>query len=230
MAPRVPAFVFLKPLAEGKSRLAAALTPERRSLLALGMLVRVLNACHEAPSIARATVVGGDGAVRGAAAACGAAWQPEPERGLNAAVRRVVVGAAAASGDVAALFLPGDLALVTAVDIEVLLAALSAEVSIVIAPDRRQRGTNALVLRGDLDFVPAFGEDSFERHVAEARRLGFEPYVCRRQGLGLDIDEPGDLARLEQLAPRWWQETEAQLASLGLSSPSLAPRAAAAER
>ena len=42
-------------------------------------------------------------------------------------------------------------------------------------------------------FEFSYGPDSFERHCAEAGRLGLRVRVVRVEGLGWDIDEPGDL-------------------------------------
>jgi 2-phospho-L-lactate guanylyltransferase (CobY/MobA/RfbA family) len=41
-----------------------------------------------------------------------------------------------------------------------------------------------------------FGDDSFQPHLAEARRHGCKPAVIYMPDIGLDIDRPDDLAKL----------------------------------
>jgi 2-phospho-L-lactate guanylyltransferase (CobY/MobA/RfbA family) len=41
-----------------------------------------------------------------------------------------------------------------------------------------------------------FGEPSFDSHLAAARALGLQPRVMALPGLGLDVDDPDDLAAL----------------------------------
>jgi 2-phospho-L-lactate guanylyltransferase len=40
----------------------------------------------------------------------------------------------------------------------------------------------------------SFGNDSFLPHLATARQMGIEPNVIELAGIGLDIDNPADLA------------------------------------
>jgi len=84
----------------------------------------------------------------------------------------------------------------------------------VVAPDRRDEGTNALLVPAGVAFAPAFGERSFARHADQAARLGVEWRAWRSEGLGLDVDTPADLAALLERAPTWWEETEATLSEL----------------
>ena len=67
-----------------------------------------------------------------------------------------------------------------------------------VAPDRKGEGTNALSLplpaaRG---FRFQYGPGSFAAHSAEAVRLGLELQVVHSDTLGLDVDDPADLAAL----------------------------------
>ncbi len=214
---------MMKPLAESKSRLASRLPPERRALLSLGMLARVLQAAlpKEGAGSEALTVVGGDEAVRGLSEALGAGFLPELASGLNESLREVLRQAAAEGWD-ASLYLPADLPLIGREDVEGLLAAGESG-QIVLAPDRREKGTNALLLPCALAFEPAFGEGSFPRHLRQAEDLGGEPRVCRSAGLRLDVDTPADLAVLLERRPHWWEETEALVSSLAL--PAAATRA-----
>jgi 2-phospho-L-lactate guanylyltransferase len=198
------AYVFMKPLAASKSRLAGALTPARRELLAASMLASTLDAVTDAGLAT--TVIGGDPDVRQLSEASGAAWRPEPVAGLNESLSAVIV--AALSSHV--LYLPADLPLLTPEDIETLLSS-AGEDTVVIAPDRWRLGTNALLLPAASAFVPALGQGSFELHMAEAQRLGLTPRIVETPGLGFDVDTPADLGLLLQRRSGWWQDAAAVL-------------------
>ncbi|MCJ7549608.1 MAG: hypothetical protein MUQ30_07995, partial [Anaerolineae bacterium] len=64
---------------------------------------------------------------------------------------------------------------------------------VVIAPDRRELGTNALLVTPP-DLVPfCFGPDSFRQHLAAAEAAGVTPIVFRSPDLAMDVDVPEDL-------------------------------------
>ncbi len=68
---------------------------------------------------------------------------------------------------------------------------------VIIVPDRTGQGTNAISLPADCDFHFSFGPGSFDRHLGEGRRLGFDPkVVVDPDGVSADIDEPEDALRL----------------------------------
>jgi 2-phospho-L-lactate guanylyltransferase len=63
-----------------------------------------------------------------------------------------------------------------------------------IAPDRRGKGTNALLLQ-PVDLIDCrFGPDSFADHLATLRKIRVAPRIVDRPSLALDIDTPADLA------------------------------------
>jgi 2-phospho-L-lactate guanylyltransferase len=67
---------------------------------------------------------------------------------------------------------------------------------VLLAPDRAERGTNALLLR-PADALPfAFGVDSLSRHTALARERGIEPDVYRSAATSFDVDTPADVREL----------------------------------
>ena len=47
-----------------------------------------------------------------------------------------------------------------------------------------------------------FGDDSFLPHLATARGLGIEPTIVKLPGIGLDIDQPEDVAAFMRAEPR----------------------------
>ena len=93
------------------------------------------------------------------------------------------------------LALPADLPRVGGADLDALVDA-AGDGGIAIAPDGRGSGTNALVVPVDLPMRFCFGPDSRRLHGEEARRLGVQPSIVVRPGLGFDVDVPADLASL----------------------------------
>ena len=76
------AIIPMKPLTEGKSRLAQTLSPEQRANISMGMLRRVLTALKGA-FIDPIWVVGGDERVKNLARNQGAIWHEEMGHNLN---------------------------------------------------------------------------------------------------------------------------------------------------
>lgn len=172
----------------GKQRLAGVLDAPRRAALVEAMLKHVVEAVRRARGIDRIALLG--------ASRHGTPESlpllPDPGTGLNPAIASAFA-TARAEGATRVLILFADLPQLTALDVELLLAA--PDDAIAIAPDRHGTGTNALCLplpaAEGLAF--AFGPDSFARHSGEARRLGLEIEEVHSPGLAHDIDEPADL-------------------------------------
>jgi 2-phospho-L-lactate guanylyltransferase len=182
----------VKPFGEGKSRLAASLSPAQRAALSQRLLERVLRLAHETGRFAARLVISRDPAVAAAATAAGAVALGEERSGLNAALSQARA-AAVAAGAGAILVLPADLPQVTAADLQRLVDACRGEAGVVIAPSR-DGGTNALLLWPPdvLDFD--FGPDSFRRHCDQAARKGLAVSVVESSTLAFDLDRPQDLA------------------------------------
>ncbi len=120
-----------------------------------------------------------------------AAPQPEHRPGLNGAID---AGRAWAldRGASAVISLFADLPLIVPDDIRGLVARTE---PVVLGPDRRGEGTNALLLRlagRGSEFTFAFGEGSLAKHLEEARRLGLEAAVHDAPGIAFDLDTPDD--------------------------------------
>ena len=121
---------------------------------------------------------------RGMGAAVVGAGRP----GLSLAVA-VAVDRLAAAGIERAMVAHADLALA-----RTLRPALGSGMTIV--PDRRRDGSNVLCVPTGAGFRFAYGPGSFERHVAEAGRLGLAVTVLDDPDLATDIDHPDDLRHL----------------------------------
>jgi 2-phospho-L-lactate guanylyltransferase len=75
---------------------------------------------------------------------------------------------------------------------------------VVVVPCHRDDGSPVLSVPVDLGFEFSYGEGSFRRHVATARRLGVGVRVVRDPNLAFDVDVPADLTQLGTMlaAPR----------------------------
>jgi 2-phospho-L-lactate guanylyltransferase len=64
---------------------------------------------------------------------------------------------------------------------------------VVVAPDRRRQGTNALLVcpAGLIEYD--FGPGSFQRHCERARAVGARLEILELPSLALDMDLPEDL-------------------------------------
>jgi 2-phospho-L-lactate/phosphoenolpyruvate guanylyltransferase len=218
------AVVPVKDTAAAKTRLAAAVPADLRQGLALAMLEDVLAALAEACGLAGLLLVTIDPAARDLAARYGARCIENGARdghtgAVMAAARRL-----ASEGRGAMLTLPGDIPLVTAAEIEQLIAAYLPPPSFTIAPSHDEMGSNA-ILTSPPDAVPLrFGDDSFRPHLAAARAAGIEPTIVKLPGIALDIDNPADLAHFSQLGSRtraglWLAQHAGILASTGFELP-----------
>jgi 2-phospho-L-lactate guanylyltransferase len=165
-----------------KLRLAPALSPTTRAVLAREMASRVVRAAGSLPVY----VVCDDEAVRSWAAEVGATSHWTPGLGLIGAVEAGVDAAAAAGAD-RVLVAHADLPLATGLDHVV------GDDGVLIVPDRWNDGTNVIAIPARSGFRFAYGPGSASRHEAEARRLGLAVQVVDDQVLGWDVDHPGDL-------------------------------------
>ena len=127
--------------------------------------------------------------------------------GLNAALQeaRQIIG----DGSESLLILPGDMAWLEAEDVRGMaqLAAATRGPVVLIAPDRHEKGTNALILQPPdvIDF--AFGLDSAQQHAQRAQQAGATVLWYRSSSVSLDIDELRDL-HLYEVAPFWLDADE----------------------
>jgi 2-phospho-L-lactate guanylyltransferase len=186
------ALVPVKAFAEAKSRLAPELSAARRAELAARLLAHVLDAILASDAVDVCGVVSPDPVVLAQARAWGAVPLAQGRPGLNPGLeagRAWAVG----RGAQALLIVLGDLPLLTPADVAGLVAE-AAPRTVVLAPDRHEVGTNALLIAPP-DLVPfRFGPDSAARHAAEAARQGLALRHYRSSGTAFDIDTPADLA------------------------------------
>jgi 2-phospho-L-lactate guanylyltransferase len=191
------AIVPVKPLRRGKSRLASALSEDERTHLNRLLLEHTLTTLADLKEIEQVLVVSRDPHALTIAREHGA--RTVRENGsphLNTALTRAtVVAQVYASRGV--LVLPADLPLITRDDVLALIARATDPPVVVIAPDRHEKGTNALLISPANLIEYNFGDDSFKRHCDRARKAGARLEVVSLPSLALDLDLPEDLALLD---------------------------------
>jgi 2-phospho-L-lactate/phosphoenolpyruvate guanylyltransferase len=187
--------VPFKGLAAPKRRLAPLLDLTERRGLARAMLADVLAALRAAEGFGRVVLVSRDPAALELAAHWGADALPERGRAGYRAAAEQAAAAAKAAGAAGLLLLPADLPLLTAADLERLLAE-SERAAVVLTPSRGGRGTNAVLARPPGVLPYCYGPASFRAHLREAVRAGLPWIVLELSNLALDIDRPADLRRL----------------------------------
>ncbi len=185
--------VPVKGTADGKSRMAPALSAEQRMRLVEAFALDAVSALIASPRVARVIVVtDAQAAVAVPLRALGADIIVDPDAGLNAAV---TAGIAAASADdpapraVAALL--GDLPCLTTTDVDAALEAAAAH-PLAVVPDAEGTGTTLITALPGVPLVPRFGAGSAARHAAAGHALLELPSIST---LRLDVDTAADLAR-----------------------------------
>ncbi len=182
---------------KSKARLSAVLDPKQRAELSLTMLADVLSALKGARRITSTTVVCADKGVRKVAERFSAnfLWEGK-RRGLNKSLR-MGIRDSELRGAAAALAIHADLPLLSSRDVDALVKN-ARRYAIAMVPSKDGRGTNAMMLRPPHIMHPAFGKDSFSRHLSLVHQRGIRCRILRIRGISFDLDEPVDLYRLRR--------------------------------
>ncbi len=191
------AIIPVKPMRQGKSRLAKVFNEEERKDLNKTLLAHTIDTLINLPDIEHVLVVSRDPEALALAREHGARTVLENGTpGLNVALTRATI-VAKNHLTRGVLILPADLPLITPEDVRALLERANDPPVVVIAPDRRREGTNALLVCpvGLIDYK--FGPGSFQHHCELAIRAGARLEICELPSLALDVDLPEDLDELE---------------------------------
>ena len=187
------AVVPIKALDQAKSRLAPVMGLADRRALVLEMLRRTLSVLLRSDGLRGIVVISPDPEVGEVALAQGAEFLSESGVvGLNGAVAQAAASLPARQGQ-GMLIIPGDLPQLRHSSIRE-LERLALPRGVVIAPDRRELGTNALLVTPPDLIAFCFGPDSFRQHLAAAAAAGVTPIIFRSPDLAMDVDLPEDLA------------------------------------
>ncbi len=193
------AIIPVKPLRRGKSRLAGVLSEDERALLNSTMLSNVLLTLSAVPEVDEVLVVSRDTAALAMAREYGVrTLQEDGKPGLNLALERAtIVAQKYAVQEI--LILPADLPLITVRDVQEVIRMAGGAPAMVIAPDRRMNGTNALYIHPPGLLQYSYGPGSFQRHIDQAKQRGADVQICKLTSLALDLDLPEDLELLRQI-------------------------------
>lgn len=187
------AIVPVKPLRRGKSRLSDVLSEDERADLNRRLLIHTINILKNIPEIAEVLVVSRDTEALSVARDHKArTLREDGAPHLNVALERATQVAKSYKSR-SVLVLPADLPQLSEDDIRVILEAGSHPPVVVIAPDHRQQGTNALYMNpvGAIEYE--FGEGSFAHHRERALQAGVDLKICELPSLAHDVDLPEDL-------------------------------------
>ena len=197
----ITAVIPVKQLANAKQRLSSFLSASDRAALFSAMVRDVLTAVEACSLIDQIMVVTNDLEVSELGKEYDAKIHPEPQRpGLIESVTEAARDLSLA-GVSTMVFLPGDVPLVSAEELESVLEGFgsSNEAEFLIVPAADLGGSNCVVCSPPDCITFGFGEDSFRRHLSIARELGLNPTVMKLPGIGLDFDTPNDLRELAAL-------------------------------
>jgi 2-phospho-L-lactate guanylyltransferase len=162
------------------------------------MLAHTLDTLTTIPEIEHVLVVSRDQAALAMAREYGARTVQEngaPQ--LNVALTRATIVARnyATRG---VLIVPADLPLLTPEDVHLMLDRAEKPPVVVVAPDHRREGTNALLVcpAGLIEYE--YGPGSFQKHCARALQAGARLEICELPSIALDMDLPEDLELVSQ--------------------------------
>ena len=212
------AVVPVKEFAGAKQRLSSCLSPDERRALATVMFEDVLEALSAVRDLAGLLVVTVDPVAASLAAGHGARVVAEGAReghtGAVTAAQRLLVR----EGRAGMMTMPGDIPRATSGEIAAALAAHGAAPSFTIVPAHDDLGSNAIVMSPPGAVPLRFGDNSFYPHLDAARAHGIEPLVVRHPGIGMDIDNPADLAMFLGMSPPARTRTLAFLEQSGVAA------------
>ena len=193
------AIIPVKPLRSGKSRLAGTLSEDERAELNRTLLQHTLKTLSDLKEVEHVLVVSRDPQVLTVARMYGARTVREDgQPHLNTALKRATV-VAQVYATRGVLVLPADLPLISREDILTLIERAADPPVVVIAPDRHDKGTNALLISPSGLIEYDFGEDSFQHHCQRVKEAGARLEIVNLPSLGLDLDLPEDLELVRKL-------------------------------
>jgi 2-phospho-L-lactate guanylyltransferase len=193
------AIIPARPLEEGKSRLAEALTQTERQRLNQRFFRQTLDVTAAVVGRERTLVVSCSEPLLSIARSLSFETLLEVQpHGLNAALTQAAE-AARQRGATGVLSVSCDLPFLIPDELRALLDVAHQGDGLAIASDRAGTGTNALVM-SPVGAIPyRYGIGSFAAHQEAARAAGLTLNVVRRAGLSFDIDTPDDFEQMEEI-------------------------------
>lgn len=194
----ITAAIPMKPLIEGKSRLASAFTDDQRGNLVIGMLTTVIDAIKGA-GVTDFIIVGGDDRVEKVGQGTGGTWVPDPGIDLNDTIKNVFADILGKGSS--AMFLAGDLPFLKAADVYSLIRTSGNRKNIALSPAKKDGGTNGILVPPGIEFEPQMGIRSFAKHLSQAASAAQSVSICYSYGLGFDLDTTDDLESYTHIEP-----------------------------
>jgi len=196
------AVVPVKPFIEGKSRLAGILKESERYQLNVNCLSKTLNVLSGLKTIDKMLVVSRDGEALKIAIQAGArALLENGNQGLNQALYQVNNTLDKSCDRV--LIIPTDLPLLVMEDIQKILELGATPPVVVVVADRRNNGTNALLVYPAGCIRYRFGKYSSKKHLAEAQKRGIKAISANIPDMRLDLDLVEDLEYIKSNGYSW---------------------------
>lgn len=204
------ALLPLKDFVDAKQRLSGVLAPHERRRLFQAMVEDVLTVLSQHPAIDQTLIISDDPSAGLLAERYGVEHLEESTlqaKGLNGVIEAGTAYLAGRGID-SVMVVHGDLPLISTEELQQLIdshervldshARLldSEECAVTIAPDNHGTGSNVLLCTPPQVISFYYGENSFQKHGAEATRRGVTLNVETLPGLACDIDNPADLNEL----------------------------------
>jgi len=192
------AIIPIKPLRRGKSRLAGSMTAEEREFLNQKLLIRTIQCLQNISQIDQIAVISHDPSALHVSRQMGVRTIQETRNTeINNALRKATQ-AIMASNASKVLIIPADLPLILPEDVSNFLSKSKLEEEIIISPDNKMCGTNALFINpiGVLDYE--FGLWSFRKHIEQAQRKKIHVEIYNNERIAFDLDLPEDLEYLRK--------------------------------
>src|SRR5882757_10508647 len=180
------ALVPIKRLERCKTRLASVLKPRQREAVVTSLLLHVVTVLRATPGIDHVAIVSNERDD----IPDETALFPDEGVDLNSSLQKALERAVGL-GASTLLVVPADLPLLEVEDVTRLLNA-ARNGAVAIAPDRHERGTNALCMRASSRLRMQFGANSFARHSRQALTRFGDPHIVRTPTLGFDLDTAED--------------------------------------
>ena len=199
MSRKLWAVVPFKGAPSGKSRLAEHLDSCERKNLAIAMLRDVLSALCDAPSI--------DGVLLASRALEARQFTVLPKlqifeeqaTNLADAVTEASTYLSLEHDAETVFIVPGDVPLISVEDVS---HATAEHRDVTLLPDERDVGTNGVISTPPNNFTYVFDGKSFQPHLENARKEGYQPRIVRLASFAHDIDTVDDLETVQRLAPK----------------------------
>lgn len=192
------AIVPVKSFQTGKSRLGGILSDDERRQLNEYLLKRTLSVLMAVNGLEKILVISKDEMALEKARLVGASTLLETgEGGLNRALYQATNTLDKSMDRL--LVIPTDLLLMTSDDVEQLLELGSNPPVVVVAPDRYENGTNALLVHPAGNIRYRYGQGSSKKHIEEAHKRGINVIIPVLPDLTFDLDMPEDLNILNSI-------------------------------